>query len=245
MEEEAIYLADHGIYCEVVPGISSCIAAAELAGIPVTHRGISKGFRVVTAHDRRNQLSDLNFASMAKSEETLVFLMGLSKLEEITTNLLKNGMDANTLVAVVSSAASTKQQTCTATLNTIHEKSKARKTCITSSHCCRRGCETSKTDSKTRRYNLSFSYKIGDQPSKLAQILKDHGYKVKELQTGEISYRYDRISKEELAKVTYLIFTSRYGVHGFMKQMKSSNLDLRDLFDKKKVVVVGKRQKMS
>ena len=58
--EEAIYLADHGIYCEVVPGISSCIAAAELAGIPVTHRGISKGFRVVTAHDRRNQLSDLN-----------------------------------------------------------------------------------------------------------------------------------------------------------------------------------------
>ena len=49
--EEAIYLADHGIYCEVVPGISSCIAAAELAGIPVTHRGISKGFRVVTAHD--------------------------------------------------------------------------------------------------------------------------------------------------------------------------------------------------
>ena len=80
--EEAIYLADHGIYCEVVPGISSCIAAAELAGIPVTHRGISKGFRVVTAHDRRNQLSDLNFASMAKSEETLVFLMGLSKLEE-------------------------------------------------------------------------------------------------------------------------------------------------------------------
>ena len=64
--EEAIYLADQGIYCEVVPGISSCIAAAELAGIPVTHRGISKGFRVVTAHDRRNQLSDLNFASYGK-----------------------------------------------------------------------------------------------------------------------------------------------------------------------------------
>ena len=84
--------------------------------------------------------------------------------------------------------------------------------------------------------------KIGDQPSKLAQILKDHGYKIKELQTGEISYRYDRISKEELAKVTYLIFTSRYGVHGFMKQMKSSNLDLRDLFDKK-IVVVGKKTK--
>ena len=51
--EEAVYLGAQGIYCEVIPGISSCIAAAELAGIPVTHRGISKGFRVVTAHDRR------------------------------------------------------------------------------------------------------------------------------------------------------------------------------------------------
>ena len=73
------------------------------------------------------EISYLNFASMAKSEETLVFLMGLSKLEEITMNLLKNGMDANTPVAVVSSAASTKQQTCEATLNTIHEKVKQEK----------------------------------------------------------------------------------------------------------------------
>ena len=240
--EEAIYLANHGIYCEVVPGISSCIAAAELAGIPVTHRGISKGFRVVTAHDRRNQLSDLNFASMAKSEETLVFLMGLSKLEEITTNLLKNGMDANTPVAVVSSAASTKQQTCEATLNTIHEKVKQEKLSSPAVIVVGEVVKLQKQIQKPEDTTCHLVTKIGDQPSKLAQILKDHGYKVKELQTGEISYRYDRISKEELAKVTYLIFTSRYGVHGFMKQMKSSNLDLRDLFDKK-IVVVGKKTK--
>lgn len=240
--EEAIYLADHGIYCEVVPGISSCIAAAELAGIPVTHRGISKGFRVVTAHDRRNQLSDLNFASMAKSEETLVFLMGLSKLEEITANLLKNGMDANTPVAVVSSAASTKQQTCEATLNTIHEKVKQEKLSSPAVIVVGEVVKLQKQIQKPEDTTCHLVTKIGDQPSKLAQILKDHGYKIKELQTGEISYRYDRISKEELAKVTYLIFTSRYGVHGFMKQMKSSNLDLRDLFDKK-MVVVGKKTK--
>lgn len=93
----------------------------------MTHRGISKGFRVVTAHDRRNQLSDLNFASMAKSEETLVFLMGLSKLEEIKENLLKHGMNADTPVAVISNAASRKQKTCAATLNTIQEKAKQEK----------------------------------------------------------------------------------------------------------------------
>ena len=240
--EEALYLADHGIYCEVVPGISSCIAAAELAGIPVTHRGISKGFRVVTAHDRRNQLSDLNFASMAKSEETLVFLMGLSKLEEITTNLLKNGMDANTPVAVVSSAASTKQQTCEATLNTIHEKVKQEKLSSPAVIVVGDVVKLQKQIQKQEDATCHLVTKIENQPSKLAQILKDHGYKIKELQTGEISYRYGRISKEELAKVTYLIFTSRYGIHGFMKQMKSSNLDLRDLFDKK-MVVVGEKTK--
>ena len=87
---------------------------------------------------------------------------------------------------------------------------------------------------------MAFGHK--DQPSKLAQILKDHGYKIKEFQTGEISYKKNLISKEELAKVTYLIFTSRYGVHGFMKQMKAANLDLRNLYDKK-IIVVGEKTK--
>lgn len=240
--EEVIYLANQGIHCEVVPGISSCIAAAELAGIPVTHRGISKGFRVVTAHDRRNQLSDLNFASMAKSEETLVFLMGLSKLEEIKENLLKHGMNAGTPVAVISNAASTKQKTCAATLNTIQEKVKQEK--LTSPAVIVVG-DVVKLQKEIRKSEDTISHlvtKVGDQPSKLAQLLKDHGYKIKEFQTGEISYKKDLISKEELAKVTYLIFTSRYGVHGFMKQMKASNLDLRNLFDKK-IVVVGEKTK--
>lgn len=240
--EEAIYLADQEVHCEVIPGISSCIAAAELAGIPVTHRGISKGFRVVTAHDRRNQLSDLNFASMARSEETLVFLMGLSKLEEITTNLLKHGMNENTPVAVISNAASTKQKTCAATLNTIKEKADQEKLSSPAVIIVGDVVKLQKEIQRTEDTTYHLVTKVGRKPSKLAQILKDHGYKSKEFQTGEISYTNDVISKEELEKVTHLIFTSRYGVHGFMRQMKASNLDLRNLFDKK-MVVVGKKTK--
>ena len=240
--EEVIYLEDQEISCEVIPGISSCIAAAELAGIPVTHRGISKGFRVVTAHDRRNQLSDLNFASMARSEETLVFLMGLSKLEEITANLLKHGMNENTPIAVISNAASTKQKTCAATLNTIQEKVKQQKLSSPAVIVVGDVVKLQKQIQRTEDTRYHLVTKVGDQPSNLAQILKEHGYKVKEFQTGEISYTNDFISKEELEKVTYLIFTSRYGVHGFMKQMKASQLDLRNLFDKK-IVVVGKKTK--
>lgn len=240
--EEAIYLTDQDIHCEVIPGISSCIAAAELAGIPVTHRGISKGFRVVTAHDRRNQLSDLNFASMAKSEETLVFLMGLSKLEEIKVNLLKHGMNENTPVAVISNAASAKQKTCAATLNTIVKKVKQEKLSSPAVIVVGDVVKLQKEIQKTENTTYHLVTKVGKNPSKLTQILKDHGYKSKEFQTGEISYINDPISKEELAKVTYLIFTSRYGVHSFMKQMRASNLDLRNLFDKE-IVVVGKKTK--
>lgn len=240
--EEAICLANQEIHCEVIPGISSCIAAAELAGIPVTHRGISKGFRVVTAHDRRNQLSDLNFASMAKSEETLVFLMGLTKLEEITTNLLKKGMNENTPVAVISNAASAKQKTCTATLNMIQEKADQEKLSSPAVIVVGDVVKLQKEIQKPEDTTWHLVTKVGDQPSKLAQLLKDHGYKIKEFQTGEISYKKNLISKEELAKVTYLIFTSRYGVHGFMKQMKAANLDLRNLYDKK-IVVVGEKTK--
>ena len=98
--------------------------------------------------------------------------MGLSKLEEITTNLLKNGMDANTPVAVVSSAASTKQQTCEATLNTIHEKVKQEKLSSPSVIVVGEVVKTSKTDSKTRRYNLSFSYQNRRSAIKVSADIK-------------------------------------------------------------------------
>ena len=146
---------------------------------------------------------------MAKSEETLVFLMGLSKLGEIKENLLKHGMNAETPVAVISNAASTKQKTCAATLNTIQEKVKQEK--LTSPAVIVVGdvVKLQKEIRKSEDTTCHLITKVGDQPSKLAQLLKDHGYKIKEFQTGEISYKKDLISKEELEEVTYLIFTSR------------------------------------
>ena len=76
--EEGAYLRDHGIKFGVVPGISSAIAGAAYAGIPVTHRGLATSFRVITAHNRLDQTTDMDFASMLDEKETLIFLMGLS-----------------------------------------------------------------------------------------------------------------------------------------------------------------------
>ena len=242
--EEALYLAKQGIPCHVIPGISSCIAAAEMAKIPVTHRGISKGFRVVTAHDKQDQLSNLHFESMAKAEETLVFLMGLSKLEEIMEKLKEHGMNHEMPVAVISNATREDQKVCVGTLDTINQKVKEENLVspaviiVGNVVDVRKGLNI-KNDKKTKCHLVT---KVGETKSKLTDLLENQGYKVKELKTGEIIYKTGMITKEGLSKVTYLIFTSRYGVRGFMKQMKELQIDLRTLFDKK-IVVVGEKTK--
>lgn len=98
--EEALALQAAGIPFQVVPGISSAIAIPALAGIPVTHRGLSRSFHVVTAHTAQGALAD--FDRLANLEGTLVFLMGLSHLEEIAQGLVAAGRSPDTPAAVVS-----------------------------------------------------------------------------------------------------------------------------------------------
>ena len=98
--EEALALQAAGIPFQVVPGISSSIAIPALAGIPVTHRGMSRGFHVVTAHTAQGGRDD--FDRLANLEGTLVFLMGLSHLGEIAQGLISAGRSPETPAAVVS-----------------------------------------------------------------------------------------------------------------------------------------------
>ena len=80
--EEMLYAEAHGLTTAYVPGISSAVAAAGSAGIPVTHRGLSEGFRVITATTASGALSG-EVAAAARARATTVILMGLSRLAEI------------------------------------------------------------------------------------------------------------------------------------------------------------------
>jgi uroporphyrin-III C-methyltransferase len=82
-QEELDYARSFGIECNVVPGVSSCIAVPELRGIPVTSRGVSESFWVLTGTTKDHQLSP-DVARAAESNATVVILMGLRKLPEIT-----------------------------------------------------------------------------------------------------------------------------------------------------------------
>jgi uroporphyrin-III C-methyltransferase/precorrin-2 dehydrogenase/sirohydrochlorin ferrochelatase len=101
--EEALALAHAGIPFDVVPGVSSAVAAAELAGIPVTHRGISSGFLVIAGH--AGESFDAPLAAVRPNSITLVVMMGLAVREHIATRLAAHGWAPDTRAALVCGAA--------------------------------------------------------------------------------------------------------------------------------------------
>ena len=122
--EEALYLKERGVKVEVVPGISSSIAALSAAGIPITHRGLSKGFQVITAHSKKDQLADIDYTQLIDESVTYVFLMGLSHVGEIAAGLMAAGRSADTKAAVVSSGTTNHQKKVLGTLSDIDAKVK-------------------------------------------------------------------------------------------------------------------------
>jgi uroporphyrin-III C-methyltransferase len=119
--EEALELRAAGIAVAEVPGITSAIAAPAAAGIPVTMRGISSGFTVVTAHQDPNADLWLNWDALATTGTTLVILMGASRTAQISERLIAGGMAPSTPVAVVRAATTTKQHVQRSTLADLPE----------------------------------------------------------------------------------------------------------------------------
>ena len=98
--EEAVALAEAGIACEVVPGITSAVAAPAAAGVPVTYRGLSASFTVVTGHRQRGE-TPVNWHALAQAGGTIVVLMGVAQRGEIAAELIAGGMSAGTPVATI------------------------------------------------------------------------------------------------------------------------------------------------
>jgi uroporphyrin-III C-methyltransferase len=106
--EEVAALAAAGVPFEVVPGITSSIAAPAAAGIPVTHRGVSAAFTVVTGHRRAGE-PDVDWRSLAKVGGTIIVLMGVSQRADIAAGLIAGGLAPTTPVAAIESATTDAQ----------------------------------------------------------------------------------------------------------------------------------------
>lgn len=106
--EELLELRSAGIEAEVVPGITSASGCSTYANIPLTHRGISQGCTFVTGHAEKSL--DVNWKALAQLNHTLVFYMGLTRAEEISSQLLAGGLDASTPVAIIENGCRSNQR---------------------------------------------------------------------------------------------------------------------------------------
>lgn len=106
--EEMLKLKNAGIEVEVVPGITAASGCTSYSGIPLTHRGISQGCTMITAHGEKEL--NLNWEHLAKIDHTLVFYMGLSKSQLISHQLQHHGMPSRTPIALIENGCCPQQR---------------------------------------------------------------------------------------------------------------------------------------
>ena len=121
--EEALHCAEHGIPVEVVPGVTSAVSVPAAAGIPMTHRGVTTSFVVVSGHDGPGSV--VAAASAAPAHATLVLLMAVTRLGDTAAGLVAAGRPADTPVAVVESGWTPEQRVTWTTLATARADAEA------------------------------------------------------------------------------------------------------------------------
>jgi uroporphyrin-III C-methyltransferase/precorrin-2 dehydrogenase/sirohydrochlorin ferrochelatase len=121
--EELLACVDAGVECSLVPGISSSISVPELAGIPLTHRGVAQEFIVASGHLPPGHAgTTVDWAHLGRSNATLVLLMAVDNLPHITAALLDGGRPADTPVACIQDGAMPDERVLVADLATVAER---------------------------------------------------------------------------------------------------------------------------
>jgi uroporphyrin-III C-methyltransferase len=120
--EEAEECLMHGVPFEIVPGITAGIAASAYAGIPVTHRALSKSFAFITGHQAGDVAAEHQWSHLAKAVDTICVYMGVSHLPTITKHLMQHGKSPQTPIALIQWGTLSDQRTIVGTLETIVER---------------------------------------------------------------------------------------------------------------------------
>lgn len=119
--EEAEACANQGIPFEIIPGITSGIAASAYAGIPVTHRSLSRSFAMITGHQVGDKVAEQQWAHLVNGVDTLCIYMGVSGLATIVNKLIEHGKPRQTPIALIHWGTYQDQRTVVGTLETIEE----------------------------------------------------------------------------------------------------------------------------
>ena len=233
--EEAAALSREDIPYEIIPGISSCIAVPELSGIPVTHRKVSRSFHVITAHTAEDTPVGY-FGKYAALDGTLVFLMGLERLERLSEELISGGLSTDTPAVVISKGGTSEQRTVRGKLSDIGEA--VRRNNIPAPAVMIVG-ETAALDfSKTVKRPLDGVSVTVTGTEKLVKKLSEKLYSrggsayplpVVKIAEYEANARFDS-ALENISDYGYIVLTSANGADIFLDRMKRRGIDLRRLW---------------
>lgn len=239
--EEALYLVDRNVEVEVVPGVSSSVAALAAAGIPITHRGIAKGFQVITAHSRKDEEADIDYSLLTDETITCVFLMGLAHVKSIAAGLMKAGRRADTPAAAISNGTLAAQRKCIGTLADIGEKIEEAK--LTSPAIIVVGDVVSLNDRLDffekrplfgRKITVPY-IKTNELIAKLQQL----GADITPVKTGIIKPVIIPKFVDKVRSADWIVFTSKNGVRSFFYNLELAGADIR-LIANARFAVVGK-----
>ncbi|MHB8883276.1 MAG: uroporphyrinogen-III C-methyltransferase [Thermodesulfovibrionales bacterium] len=233
--EEAQVLAEADILFEVVPGVSSSVAAPAYAGIPLTHRLYSSSFAVIPGYeDTTKEESAIDWAKLATGVGTLVFLMAVKNIDMLTAKLIEHGRRPDTPVAVIRWGTRSDQQTLVSSLDKI--AAEVRENEIKPPAVMVVG------DVVNLRHELSWYEKkpmfgqrvlVTREHSEGFDILEDLGAEVLLFPTVEIAppQSWDELDRSIAAIQTYdwLIFTSANSVRYFFRRLIEKERDIRDL----------------
>ncbi len=225
--EEAEALIDAGVPFEVVPGITSAIAAPAYAGIPVTHRGLSTHVTIVTGHeDPAKGTTDTDWPALARAGGTLVILMGAGRLETIVDLLMEHGRSPDTPVAAVRWGTRAEQSTTRATLSTITALGVASPSAIVVGPVA--GLDLAWFEARPLFGRTVVVTRAREQASSLRARLEELGAEVIELPS--IAIEPLPLERARLEGVTWLVFTSANGVAGYFERaLAEHGLDARAL----------------
>lgn len=236
--EEAETLYQAGIPFEVVPGITSAVAVPAYAGIPVTHRGLTSTFAVITGNeDPDKDGSDIDWERIATGAGTLIFLMGMGNLPSIATRLIRHGRPPGTPAAVIRRGATADQRTITGNLEDIAEK--AAREGFTNPAVIVVG-EVVSLREKLNWYEKKplFGCRVlvtrsREQASALSRAVEELGGRAVEFSTISIADPEDFGPLDRAvagaAGYRWIIFTSVNGVKYFFDRLFKSGGDIRDL----------------
>ncbi len=234
--EEAEELLDAGVDFEVVPGVTSAVAAPAYAGIPLTHRAYASSVSFITGHeDPTKAESAHDWEALARSASTLVFFMGVKNLPEIAKNLMAAGRPGTTPAALVRWGTTCRHRSLAADLATIADKAQAAgfaaPSLLVVGEVVRLRERLGWFEKKPLLGRGVVVTRSREQASDLVRLLSDQGACCYEFPSIAIAPLADdapvRRAGRELAAYDWVIFTSANGVDHFFAALAAEGLDAR------------------